>query len=392
MIGYENKEYEIKFLCYLTRKYFFVREEILIKLLPNKSIKKKKETLSMQEKRVNSILFFLLLSLIVCSNTKTLENNKPRNTISLSSPYSFEEYQVQAKEDRIRERILLEQEEIRERICMEQEKVTQNLEEKIENLLETNTQRSKTNEKLKQTLSQLKQTLSQKTQTLSQKTQNLDDSLQINEELSKKNEELSKENKELNRQFFKRIQELKDVLQYNSEHKAGLSEMRRKQQRLSLEKNEQENQFLSHTWDIVIAKTTDYLLSYLTKKKEREKNKYFELLGQSVEDTKELKILSLFPVILGGTPYRIINGYNKTSNIPKENIINFIGETMNAFGLRYFQEPIANKSKFITNRLKDSNNPIVKAVLKSRCLYLVRLTIIRSFWCLEKFTINQVFS
>ena len=90
---------------------------------------------------------------------------------------------------------------------------------------------------------------------------------------------------------------------------------------------------------------------------------------------------------------KTINGYYKENHILNNSVINFVGETINAFVLRHWRKPIANQSKFITNRLKHSENSIMKTVLKNPLfLYSARLATIRTLWRLEKFAINQAIS
>ena len=154
----------------------------------------------------------------------------------------------------------------------------------------------------------------------------------------------------------------------------------------------EKNRLLPHVWSTVIAGAADGLLSCFAEAEKSGKNENLTLLHQSVKDTKELEILSCPPAILGGPFHEIVNGYDEEGSMLKKGFTNFVGETTNAFGLRYFREPIANRCKHITRRLKDSKNPIVKATLKKPCLYFVRLAAIRSLWRLEKLTIKQIFT
>ena len=149
-----------------------------------------------------------------------------------------------------------------------------------------------------------------------------------------------------------------------------------------------------------VAMGVDHLFRFsLTEKRSRNVKK----LHQAVVDVKELEMCSFFSTPLLFTPlhplHRIINGYNEANSIAKENVINFTGETANAFGLRYLQKPV---SKFITNRFKRSKYPFVKtARLKySECPTvktvlkhpLFRYATIRGLWRLERFVINRAIS
>lgn len=135
------------------------------------------------------------------------------------------------------------------------------------------------------------------------------------------------------------------------------------------------------------------LRTYLTKIKNPITKRHVELLHQSVRDTKELEILSFLTAIHGDQYCRIINGYSEESSILKNSIINFMGETVNAFALRYFLKPIANQSKFITDRLKCRKNSFVKTTLQNPLfIYSIRLFTIRCLWRLEKFAINRATS
>jgi len=133
-----------------------------------------------------------------------------------------------------------------------------------------------------------------------------------------------------------------------------------------------------------IAVGTDYLLSRLPVTEKRDE--HIETLQQSVRDIKELGYFSLFFEHLSEKSHRAINGYYTKNNTLKNSVINFIGETTNAFVLRYLRKPI-------TSRLKNSKNPIVETVLKNPLfLYSARLATIRALWRLEKFVINQTIS
>ena len=139
-----------------------------------------------------------------------------------------------------------------------------------------------------------------------------------------------------------------------------------------------------------VAMGIDHLLHLPVTEK---RNEGVETLRQSVVDVKELEMYSLYFGFLDTPLHRVINGYNEVGNIAINSILNFAGETANAFALRYLRKPIANRSEFIINRLKHSKNsvvktaylkyskyPIVKTVLKDPRF---RYSVIRGLWRLE---------